>query len=129
MKYLPNLVCYYGKDKMIFCITDGTLVYSAAVLALRSERRINVGETSLSFLELQIFISPPPQTNIIPTMGSTKLHAQSVPKFPYTVRDQPDPEFEYVISGSAYVNSLRPSVYFTSNQLPLTPWNRVFFCS
>jgi hypothetical protein len=60
-------------------------------------------------------------------MGPTKLHAQSLPKCPYTVTDQPDPEIEYVISGSAYINSLRPSGYFISNQFPLTLWNRVFF--
>jgi hypothetical protein len=108
----PIWVVITVQGKITFFIAGCTFVYNETILEQRREIRINVGETSLSFLELQIFIPPP---NIIPTMGSTKLQVQSVPKFPYTVRDQPDPEYEYVISGSAYIKSLRPSGYFISN--------------
>jgi hypothetical protein len=62
VKNLPISGVITVQDKAIFfCITGGTLIYNEAVPELRRERRINVGETSLSFLALKIFINPPNQ--------------------------------------------------------------------
>jgi hypothetical protein len=109
-------------DWAIRPITGGNRIYNEVVLELRRETIINLGETSLFFRTKDIYFIPHQHHT---DFGNHQVSAQSVPKFSYTVREQPDPESECVISGNAYINSLMASGYFISNQFPLTPFNRI----